>query len=501
MAHQDGADKGASGIARVGKRKWGYDPDQVDAFLDRAHALYESEDAHLTQQDIHNVSFDLSKGGYDITQVDAALSRLEQAVVDKQTTREITEHGRVAWKAQTEELYRQVRKQVDRLIDQIVDKAAAGLGVDGVSEQDVRKLADLNSGAVSNVVFTQRKGKNGYDERQVDYYLNSCVQLLSRLESFARVSDYVGGGHESGGSRRSSGARSASDAGVTPLFGADNAYAHAPSPARQGAEPQSFAPANESFHALHEAEEALFSSQTADEPSVAADAQSVPPSFAPAGMSGTVVSAPASALPSTFSAGASAPEPQSSLAALSRRTGRSVSSSNVSADHATAPAPAPEIPSPAIPAAPASFAPSHAAVSDQPAAVAEPQAPERVAKSVKVSAEPVAAAPAVAPSAPAPMPVFDQPVASDAHTDASVEALPSFAPSSSPSANVPVHAVDDAAQTQSDDSHKSSSDDLFSSMYLSPESKLDFDIPDLSFPTLNTGEFYSGLSGFGKDND
>lgn len=90
-----------------------------------------------------------------------------------------------------------------------MDKAAAGLGVDGVSEQDVRKLADLNSGAVSNVVFTQRKGKNGYDERQVDYYLNSCVQLLSRLESFARVSDYVGGGHESGGSRRSSGARSA----------------------------------------------------------------------------------------------------------------------------------------------------------------------------------------------------------------------------------------------------------------------------------------------------
>lgn len=145
--------------------------------------------------------------------------------------------------------------------------------------------------------------------------------------------------------------------------------------------------------------------------------------------------------------------------------------------------------------------PSHAAVSDQPAAVAEPQAPERVAKSVKVPVEPVAAAPAVAPSAPAPMPVFDQPVASDAHTDASVEALPSFAPSSSPSANVPVHAVDDAAQTQSDDSHKSSSDDLFSSMYLSPESKLDFDIPDLSFPTLNTGEFYSGLSGFGKDND
>ena len=85
MAHQDGADKGASGIARVGKRKWGYDPDQVDAFLERAHALYDSEGMNLTQHDIQNVSFDLRKNGYVIAQVDAALGRLERAVVDKQT--------------------------------------------------------------------------------------------------------------------------------------------------------------------------------------------------------------------------------------------------------------------------------------------------------------------------------------------------------------------------------------------------------------------------------
>ena len=194
---------------------------------------------------------------------------------------------------------------------------------------------------------------------------------------------------------------------MTPLFGADNAYAHAPSPARQGAEPQSFAPANESFHASMRQRGAVLiaDGRRAERRGRCAVRSSLVRSR---GMPGTVVSAPASALPSTFSAGASAPEPQSSLAALSRRTGRSVSSSNVSADHAAAPAPAPEIPSPAIPAAPASFAPSHAAVSDQPAAVAEPQAPERVAKSVKVPAEPVAAAPAVAPFAPAPMPVFDQ---------------------------------------------------------------------------------------------
>ena len=214
MAQQPESGRNASGIARAGKRKWGYNPEQVDEFLERTHALYDSEDAQLTQQDIQNVSFDLSKGGYVISQVDAALGRLERAVVDQQTTREIARHGRVVWKAQTEDLYRSLaahadraarqrfrpgdakapsydRKQVDRLVDQVIDKAAAELGVDGVTADDVKDLVDVNSTSVANVIFTQRKGKRGYDERQVDNYLNACARLLSRIESYARVSDYV----------------------------------------------------------------------------------------------------------------------------------------------------------------------------------------------------------------------------------------------------------------------------------------------------------------------
>lgn len=84
------------------------------------------------------------------------------------------------------------RKQVDRIVDQCLTKAAGELGVEEVSEDDAKKLVDLNSQTVANVIFTQRKGKRGYDERQVDYYLNECVQLLTRLESYARVADFVG---------------------------------------------------------------------------------------------------------------------------------------------------------------------------------------------------------------------------------------------------------------------------------------------------------------------
>ena len=114
MAQELREGDGKAGIARAGKRKWGYDPAQVDAFLERAHALYDSEGIRLTQRDIQSVSFDLTKDGYVIAQVDAALNRLERAVVDKQTAWEIAQHGRVTWKAQTENLYQQILEHVER---------------------------------------------------------------------------------------------------------------------------------------------------------------------------------------------------------------------------------------------------------------------------------------------------------------------------------------------------------------------------------------------------
>lgn len=214
MTHKPDTARNASGMERVGKRKLGYNVAQVDAFLERAHTLYESDEARLTQQDIQEISFDLERNGYVIGQVDAALSRLERAVVDKCTEQEISECGRVAWKARAEELYRMLlkhaqrdyrerfdngasrrpsyaRKQVDIMVDQALDKIALMLGHELEWETDENTLDDINSTYVSNVIFTQKTGKHGYDERQVDYYLNACVRLLSSLESLKRLDKYV----------------------------------------------------------------------------------------------------------------------------------------------------------------------------------------------------------------------------------------------------------------------------------------------------------------------
>lgn len=212
MARKPAAERNSATIARAGKRKWGYDVGQVDAFLERAHTLYEDDEPKMSQEDIQNVSFALEKDGYVISQVDAALNRLEKAVVDKQTQWDVTHFGRVAWRAATEQLAHSLygradrpekdrfepgasrhssydRKQVDRLVNQVIGKIRRELGESEEHESDaVRKLdAELTSTRVSNIIFTQRIGKRGYSERQVDAYLNRAIQVLARLESFSRL--------------------------------------------------------------------------------------------------------------------------------------------------------------------------------------------------------------------------------------------------------------------------------------------------------------------------
>lgn len=565
MAQELREGDGKSGIARAGKRKWGYDPAQVDAFLERAHALYDSEGMNLTQHDIQNVSFDLRKNGYVIAQVDAALGRLERAVVDKQTTWEIAQHGRVTWKAKTEKLYHEVqnhaernererfksgapkqpsydKKQVDRLVDQIVDKAAAALGVDGVTEDDVRSLADLNADTVNNVIFTQRKGKRGYDERQVDYFLNACVQLLSRLESYARVADFVSG--EPAAPAQTAKNVTVQANGVSPLFASGT---------QRPATDERFAPSaaahDESFDALHQAEQSLFTAPAPVAP--AAPAAAAPIAYAPAPASfdaststnstnSTNAEQPVSFAPAAYPVHASnesAAKPVSEMPSVAP----------TAAVAAEPPVSAPSAPvSGATAGSAPSFAPaqsSHesAAPSSTPSVFAEQPVDmvqndsslAALAHMAAVSQElPAVDVPSFAPkmpsldtpnalklnevpgsvSSPAPSAPAAQPVNSTADEAASAAMPVSFAPTSKPDRNtnsIPVRVSDsqpadsttsrpaaesseyvaashdtEAAQPSLD---KHDSNDSFPLLF-PLVGNFDSDIPDLSFPTLNNDD-------------
>ena len=565
MAQELREGDGKSGIARAGKRKWGYDPAQVDAFLERAHALYDSEGMNLTQHDIQNVSFDLRKNGYVIAQVDAALGRLERAVVDKQTTWEIAQHGRVTWKAKTEKLYHEVqnhaernererfksgapkqpsydKKQVDRLVDQIVDKAAAALGVDGVTEDDVRSLADLNADTVNNVSFTQRKGKRGYDERQVDYFLNACVQLLSRLESYARVADFVSG--EPAAPAQTATNVTVQANGVSPLFASGT---------QRPATDERFAPSaaahDESFDALHQAEQSLFTAPAPVAP--AAPAAAAPIAYAPAPASFDA----STSTNSTNSTNAEQPvsfAPAAYPVHASNESAAKPVSETPSVAPTAAVAAEPPVSAPSAPVSGAtagsapSFAPaqsSHesAAPSSTPSVFAEQPVDmvqndsslAALAHMAAVSQElPAVDVPSFAPkmpsldtpnalklnevpgsvSSPAPSAPAAQPVNSTADEAASAAMSVSFAPTSKPDRNtnsIPVRIFDsqpadsttsrpaaesseyvaashdtEAAQPSQD---KHDSNDSFPLLF-PLVGNFDSDIPDLSFPTLNNDD-------------
>lgn len=565
MAQELREGDGKSGIARAGKRKWGYDPAQVDAFLERAHALYDSEGMNLTQHDIQNVSFDLRKNGYVIAQVDAALGRLERAVVDKQTTWEIAQHGRVTWKAKTEKLYHEVqnhaernererfksgapkqpsydKKQVDRLVDQIVDKAAAALGVDGVTEDDVRSLDDLNADTVNNVSFTQRKGKRGYDERQVDYFLNACVQLLSRLESYARVADFVSG--EPAAPAQTATNVTVQANGVSPLFASGT---------QRPATDERFAPSaaahDESFDALHQAEQSLFTAPAPVAP--AAPAAAAPIAYAPAPASFDA----STSTNSTNSTNAEQPvsfAPAAYPVHASNESAAKPVSETPSVAPTAAVAAEPPVSAPSAPVSGAtagsapSFAPaqsSHesAAPSSTPSVFAEQPVDmvqndsslAALAHMAAVSQElPAVDVPSFAPkmpsldtpnalklnevpgsvSSPAPSAPAAQPVNSTADEAASAAMSVSFAPTSKPDRNtnsIPVRVSDsqpadsttsrpaaesseyvaashdtEAAQPSQD---KHDSNDSFPLLF-PLVGNFDSDIPDLSFPTLNNDD-------------
>ncbi len=140
---------------------------------------------------------------------------------------------------------------------------------------DAKAIADTNSQTLSNVIFTQRKGKRGYDERQVDYYLAACAQLLTRLESYARVADFVGEpSEEAMAAAAPSVAPASSDSAagetqmIAPLFAAPSATVPAaPVPPTV---PTVTPSEEDSFDALNKAEHEIFTSAVTSPVSVPA---------------------------------------------------------------------------------------------------------------------------------------------------------------------------------------------------------------------------------------
>lgn len=534
VQHQEEAD-GTTTIARVGKRKKGYDVHQVDAFLEQAHALYEADGIQLHRSDIQDASFDIVKGGYAIPQVDAALERLEQAVTDKQTQYDIAQLGRVAWKAQTEAQFQELdrhaqraegqrfapaqpktpsydRKQVDRLIDRVLAKAEAELeriSAGSSGRQGPEADPTLTSQYVEDVSFTQRKGKHGYDERQVDYYLNACVNLLASLESYERIADYA-----------APAAHAAAPSAPVPLIAADQAN---PQTQHYGVTVESDLPARpadgettvvaeaqpaQSFDELSRAEQEIFAQ--AQEAGAA-----MPPSFAAQGVAAVVTAAPAVAqidegsatevftpITDTTADGDTAPAadvvkhaptlsdikpitPAPRTIPEHEKTASAMDDSMSTIPHITEISDETTIAAPSEPLRDLN-SPSLAAL----ASLAETTqtAPERENPAITSGVQPLAVPKlsSILPDLPPLQPLTAPATVATPEVPPAAQPTPSAAPTAAATPSVaPVHAPDEPATTDAAPANVAQPGDY---PRFAPSDSIDIEIPDLSFPTISTDE-------------
>lgn len=177
---------------RVESDEIGYEPSHVDAFMVRARKAYEGA-GELSVEDVRQARFATVNGGYATDQVDDALDRLEDALADSEREAFVSERGDEDWSAmlseRTEELLGRADRapgerfrrpsrtdaqsydvdQVDEFCDRLAEALRAPEGESELDADDVRRAA-----------FAAAEGRKGYEEGQVDAYLDAAVDVLLR---------------------------------------------------------------------------------------------------------------------------------------------------------------------------------------------------------------------------------------------------------------------------------------------------------------------------------
>jgi DivIVA domain-containing protein len=167
-------------------RKHGYSVEQVDAFVAMARQQYEHPEGYLLASErVRETEFDLVRGGYGVSAVDAALDRIEDALADRELKRKVETRGMHALVDQLERTAEVVRSRAERPKRRRFDRVS--WPARGYSKKQVDKLCNLvlehlvNSepllmSEVRRIVFSAERG--GYAENQVDAFIDRVIQIL-----------------------------------------------------------------------------------------------------------------------------------------------------------------------------------------------------------------------------------------------------------------------------------------------------------------------------------
>lgn len=164
----------------------GYRPEDVDAFLARARAAFESDEStDVDSAAVRTAAFPLVRRGYQIGAVDAALSRIEDAFAARERESALSRRGARAWVGQSRQLAQDILDRLTRPKGHRFTRVGMfryGYRVDEVDIVADKLAGFLESGEnvtveqVRSVAF--RMQRRGYSEAQVDAVLDGVVEVM-----------------------------------------------------------------------------------------------------------------------------------------------------------------------------------------------------------------------------------------------------------------------------------------------------------------------------------
>lgn len=180
----------------VGSDEIGYNVKQVDVFLDRARSYFLNTDTAskaITSHDVRTASFDPARGGYSAQAVDAAMDRIEDEFVLREKDILIKADGEEAWMKRIGQTASLLRTRLHRP-DGERFRRPSRKNVQSYKIEDVDLLChelltyiedngELSVDIVRRAVFASVKGEQGYEESQVDAFLDRVVELMAGVDS------------------------------------------------------------------------------------------------------------------------------------------------------------------------------------------------------------------------------------------------------------------------------------------------------------------------------
>ncbi|MCU6480300.1 DivIVA domain-containing protein [Arthrobacter silviterrae] len=180
----------------VGPKEIGYNVKQVDVFLDRARAYFlnsNTADTPITSHDVRTASFEPARGGYNAQAVDAAMDRIEDEFVLREKELLIKADGEKAWMLKIGKTAAVLRGRLHRP-DGERFRRPARRNAQSYSIEDVDLLChelltyiedngELSVDVVRRAVFSPAKGPAGYEESQVDAFLDRVVELMASIDT------------------------------------------------------------------------------------------------------------------------------------------------------------------------------------------------------------------------------------------------------------------------------------------------------------------------------